>query len=102
MSTIPTDSEMVLVSKEVLKELERLKKLEEDLPVILAKTKQERDKERLRELSQRQKETPEEHIQTMRDYYTKNKEIILAKRREAYKKKKAVDEQHTESIRHRV
>lgn len=99
MSTAtPTDSaEMVLVSKEVLKELERLKKLEEDLPVIIAKTKQERDKERLKELSQRQKETPEEHRQTMKDYYTKNKEVILAKRREAYKKKKAAVEQHSES-----
>lgn len=88
MSTAtPADStvEMVLVSKA---ELERLRKLEEELPAILEKVKQERDKERLKELTQHHKDNPEEHRQKVKEYYSKNKEAILEKRRDAYNKKK--------------
>jgi hypothetical protein len=87
MSTVSTDSgsEMVLVSKA---ELERLRKLEEELPTVVEKVKQERDKERLKELSQHHKENPEEHRQKVLKRYHKNKEEINAKRREAYKKRK--------------
>jgi membrane protein involved in colicin uptake len=70
-------------------EWERLQKLEADLPALLEKTKQERDKERLKELSQRNKENPEEHRRKAKEYYTLKKDIIKAKRREAYARKKA-------------
>ena len=84
-ATIADSVEMVLVSKA---ELERLRKLEEELPAILEKVNQERDKERLKELTQHHKDNPEEHRQKVKEYYSKNKETILAKRRDAYNKKK--------------
>jgi hypothetical protein len=77
--------EMVLVAKE---ELERLQKIANEMPAVIDKVKQERDKERLKELSQRHKENPEEHRQKALKRYYKNKEEINAKRREAYKLKK--------------
>ncbi len=86
-----TDSEIV-VSKT---EWERLKKLEEDLPHIIEKTKQERDKERLHELTQRHRENPEEHRRKERERYELKKDIIKAKRREAYKLKKEAEKTST-------
>jgi hypothetical protein len=69
-------------------EWERLQKIEADLPALLEKTKQERDKERLQELSQRNKENPEEQRKKALKRYYRSKDEINAKRREAYKKKK--------------
>jgi hypothetical protein len=83
--TTESSDEMILVRKA---EYERLKKLEGELPAVIAKTKEERDRERLKELSQRHKDNPDEHRQKALKRYYKNKEEINAKRREAYKNKK--------------
>jgi hypothetical protein len=77
--------EIVMISK---KELERLQKLEADLPAMLATAKEERDKERLAKLRQKEKENPEPHRKKALERYHKNKDEILAKRREAYRLKK--------------
>ena len=78
--------EMVLVSKA---ELERLRKLEADMPAIIEKAKHEGGMDRLKVLNQRNKENPELHRQKSKEYYELKKDKILAKRREAYKLKKA-------------
>ncbi len=64
--------EMILVPKE---EYEELRKLKADLPAMLEKAKRREDPEKHRERSKKQ--------------YAANKDTILAKRREAYQKKKA-------------
>jgi membrane protein involved in colicin uptake len=81
--------EMVLVEKA---ELDRLRAIVNEMPAVIERVKQERDKERLKELSQRHKENPEQHRQNALNRYYKNKEEINAKRREAYKKKKAAEQ----------
>ncbi len=77
--------EMVLVSKA---ELERLRKLETDMPVMLEKAKEEEQKEALVRLHQRDKENPEGARKRALKRYNRNKDEINAKRREAYKAKK--------------
>ncbi len=80
------ENEMVLVSKA---ELEELRKLKEDLPAIIEKAKAEEAKDALHRLHQRDKENPEGHRERSKKHYELKKDEILAKRREAYKAKKA-------------
>ncbi len=77
-------SDMVMISRA---ELERLQKLEAELPDIIQKAKEEEAKEALRRLHQRDKENPEAHRQRSKKLYERKKEEILAKRREAYRKR---------------
>jgi hypothetical protein len=70
--------------KEWLIHLIHIQCLKAEMPAVIDKVKQERDKERLKELSQRHKENPEAHRQVAKKHYAKNREEILAKRREAY------------------
>ena len=76
----------VIVSAERLAELERL---ERELPTIIAKAKEEANKERFDKLHQRDKENPGAACQRALKYYEQHKEEINAKRREKYKMKKA-------------
>ena len=76
----------------VLVPLERLRALEAlvaDIPSLIAKAKDERDKERFAALHEREKMNPEPHRKKVLENYHKNREEINAKRREAYKAKKA-------------
>ena len=84
MNTDPAN-EVVTVSAARLRELEAL---EASLPALLEKTKAERDKERFKELSAKNKENPKAHSEHVLKKYHQNKEEINAKRREAYKLKK--------------
>ncbi len=77
--------EMVTIPKV---ELERLRKLEADLPSVIAKAKEEGGMDRLKVLNQYNKEHPEEHRRKAKEYYALKKDQILAKRREAYRLKK--------------
>lgn len=77
--------EVVTISKAELKELRKLK---EDLPILLEKAKEEERKDALHRLHQRDKENPEIARKRAMKRYTLNKEEINAKRREAYKLKK--------------
>ena len=77
---------MVLVSEV---ELEELRKLKEQLPAIVEKAKVEERKDALVRLHQRDKENPEAARERAIKRYTRNKEEINTKRREAYKLKKA-------------
>ncbi len=70
-------------------ELEELRKLKEDLPALLQKAKEEGGMDRLKVLNQHHKENPEEHRRKAKQYYELKKDQILAKRKEAYKLKKA-------------
>ncbi len=79
------EEEMVLVPKS---EIEKLRKLEAELPTIIEKTKVERDKERLKELAKRNKENPEHHREQSKKLYYLKRDEINAKRREAYRLKK--------------
>lgn len=93
MSTAPTDpsngsGEMVLVPKEVLKELEELRKLKEELPVMIDAGIIQNKKDRLKALDERLKDNPELKQKKNERWYTKHKEEYNARRREAYKKKK--------------
>lgn len=72
-------------------ELDELRKLKEDLPAMLEKAKQEGGMDRLRMLNERNKENPEEHRRKAKEYYELKKDKILAKRREAYRLKKAAN-----------
>jgi electron transfer flavoprotein alpha/beta subunit len=74
------------------KEYERLQKLEAELPAMLEAAKKERDKERLAKLRQKEKENPEPHRKKVLERYHKNKDEILAKRREAYRRKKEANQ----------
>lgn len=70
-------------------EIERLRKLEADLPAMLEKARHEGGMDRLKILNQRHKDNPEEHRRKSKERYALKKDQILAKRREAYKLKKA-------------
>ena len=63
--------------------------LEAGLPDMLAKAKADRDKERFAMLHEKEKANPEPHKKKVLENYHKNKEEINARRREAYKAKKA-------------
>ena len=76
----------VLVPVERLRALEAL---EASLPDMLARAKAERDKERFAMLHEKEKANPEPHKKKVLENYHKNKEEINARRREAYKAKKA-------------
>jgi hypothetical protein len=78
-------SETVTILKS---ELERLRKLEEDIPAIIQRAKEEQYKDALAKLHQRDKENPEIARQRAMKRYAINKEEIKAKRREAYYRKK--------------
>lgn len=69
--------------------LRALEALEASLPDMLARAKAERDKERFAMLHEKEKANPEPHKKKVLENYHKNKEEINARRREAYKAKKA-------------
>ena len=76
----------VLVSAERLAELERLERETID-----------KKKLSLEKLKQYEKENPESHRKRSSTYYTKNKESILAKKREKYKAQKEAAKSRTET-----
>lgn len=78
-----TSPKMVLVSEE---ELERLRRLEADLPAIVEKVRNETTKERFKDLQS--KDTPEKVRDRANKYYMLHKEEINAKRREKRKQQK--------------
>jgi hypothetical protein len=78
--------EIVMISK---KELERLQKLEADLPAMLEAAKEEERKDALTRLHQRDKENPDAARARAIKRYNRNKDEINAKRREAYHLKKS-------------
>ena len=80
------DSELVTIPRV---ELERLQKLEAELPSLLESVRNESTKDRLAELHKKQKENPERHREQSKKRYELKKDEILAKRREAYQRKKA-------------
>ena len=82
----PDLSGCVLVPLERLRALEAL---EAGLPDMLAKAKAERDKERLESLNASRKLDPKKYSNSVLEKYHINKEEINARRREAYKVKKA-------------
>ena len=69
--------------------LRALEALEAGLPAMLAGAKADRDKERFAMLHEKEKANPEPHKKKVLENYHKNKEEINARRREAYKAKKA-------------
>ncbi len=83
--TSMADSELVTIPRA---ELERLQKLEAELPSIIVKAKEEESKDALNRLHQRDKENPELARQRATNRYKLKKDEINAKRREAYKQKK--------------
>ena len=74
-----------------LERLRALEALEAQLPVLIEKTKAERDRERLTVLHDKAKANPKEHSQKQLEKYHKNKEEINARRREAYRLKKEAE-----------
>jgi hypothetical protein len=80
------DSELVTIPRA---ELERLQKLEAELPLIIEKAKEEGGMGRLKLLHEKQKENPEKHREKAMKRYNLKKEEINAKRREAYRLKKS-------------
>ena len=76
----------VLVSIERLRALEAL---EAGLPAMLEKAKSVANKDRLVALHEKEKTNPEPHKKKVLENYHKNKTDINARRREAYKLKKA-------------
>jgi 50S ribosomal subunit-associated GTPase HflX len=78
----------VWVSAEYLKELEALKA---ELPTRIAAAIKGRDAEKLARLHAKQAEDPEQHRKKMLEKYHTNKAEINARRREAYKQKKAAE-----------
>jgi len=76
----------VLVPVERLRALEAL---EASLPDMLARAKVEANTERLNKLHEQRKVDPEAYSKKVLEKYHKNKEEINARRREAYKAKKA-------------
>jgi hypothetical protein len=69
--------EMVLIPK---KELERLRKIELDLPVVIEQAKMEERKDALVRLHQRDKENPEQARERAKKYYHLHKDEIKARR----------------------
>jgi hypothetical protein len=69
----------VIVSAERLAELERL---ERELPTIIAKAKEDANKERFDKLREHDKEHPEQHLKRVMKHYELHKDEINAKRRE--------------------
>ncbi len=78
-------AELVTIEKA---ELERLRKLEADLPAMLEKVRNETTKERFKALQE--KDTPEKVRQRANKYYALHKEQIAAKRKEQRAKLKEV------------
>jgi hypothetical protein len=76
--------ETILVSKT---EWEELVQLRNDLPTLLEKARKEAMNERLTQLHSKERENPEKRRQYAKQHYKSNREEILAKRREAYKRK---------------
>jgi hypothetical protein len=74
-----------------LERLRALEALEAQLPVLIEKTKAERDRERLTVLHDKAKANPQEHSKKQLEKYHKNKEEINARRREAYRLKKETE-----------
>jgi len=72
-----------------LERLRALEALEAQLPVLLEKTKADRDKEQLTILNETR--DPVAHSKKMLEKYHKNKEEINARRREAYRLKKEAE-----------
>jgi hypothetical protein len=72
-----------------LERLRALEALEAQLPVLIEKTKAERDRERLAILNDTR--DPVAHSKKMLEKYHKNKEEINARRREAYRLKKEAE-----------
>jgi len=72
-----------------LERLRALEALEAQLPVLLEKTKADRDKERLAEFNASR--DPVAHSKKVLEKYHKNKEEINARRREAYRLKKEAE-----------
>lgn len=72
-----------------LERLRALEALEAQLPVLLEKTKADRDKERLAILNETR--DPLAHSKKMLEKYHNNKEEINARRREAYRLKKEAE-----------
>lgn len=93
-AAISDPSGCVLVPLERLRALEAL---EAEMPARIAKAKEERDKERFAALHEREKMNPEPHRKKVLENYHKNKEAINARRREAYKAKKAAKLGSTDS-----
>lgn len=80
-----TSTNSVIISTTRLAELEAL---EASIPFLLEKARHEYDTERLTMLRERQKKNPERHNKHVLETYHKNKEVINARRRAAYKAKK--------------
>jgi len=72
-----------------LERLRALEALEAEMPTRIAKALKDRDAERLARLHAKQVADPEPHKKKVLENYHKNREEINAKRREAYKAKKA-------------
>jgi hypothetical protein len=72
-------------------ELEELRKLKAELPIIIDKIRNETDKERLARLHEKQRENPEKRREQAKKHYEQNKDEILAKKKEAYQRKKAAN-----------
>ncbi len=80
-----TSTNCVIISAARLAELEAL---EASIPALLEKTRKDYDAERLSLLRERQKNDPARHNKHVLEHYHKNKEVINARRRAAYKAKK--------------
>ena len=72
-----------------LERLQALETLEASLPELLAKAKVDANTERLNKLHEQRKADPVAYSKKVLEKYHKNKEEINARRREAYKAKKA-------------
>ena len=81
----PDLSGCIPVPLEYLRELELLKS---QLPEIIAKAKEDANKERIAHLRARDAEDPESHKRRVNKYRENNRETLNARRRELYKQKK--------------
>jgi hypothetical protein len=88
------EQEIVMITKE---ELEELRKLKEDLPNIIQHAIKTTQAERLSNLHQRAKNDPASEREKALQRYHKNKEEINSKRRKAYKEKKTKGEEGPEA-----
>ena len=78
--------ELVLVPKA---ELEELRQLKADLPVLLQKARAEGGMDRLKVLHDQQRADPAAYREKARQRYHAKKAEVLARRRELYRAKKA-------------
>lgn len=89
----PQDADsMVLVSRA---ELEELRRIREELPVLVAKAKEvsidEYKQQRFAILHEKRKADPKAHSQKVLQKYYTNKEEINQRRRDRYREKKALE-----------